>query len=77
MDQGLVIISLCNRLSVWHRFGTKPLPELMLIYYQVNPQEQIKNNFGEILVNLQTNSTMKMHLKMSASWLPFVQASAC
>ena len=34
-------------------------------------------NFSEILIEINTFSFKKMHLKMSGKWRPFVSASMC
>ena len=49
--------------------GTKPLPEPMLAYCQLDPEEQTSMKFKIKTYNF---SFMKMHLKMlSAKWQPF------
>ena len=51
----------------WRRAGAKPLLEPMLTYCQLGP---FKTNFNEILIEIQTCSFMKMHLKMSSAKCP-------
>ena len=49
-------------------FGAKPLPEPMLPYWQLSPNEQTSVKF---FIKIQNFSFTKMHLKTPAKWRPF------
>ena len=55
--------------------GTKPLPESVMTYCQLEPMWTI---FTEIFIEIRNFSFMNMHLKMSsAKWRPFCLVNAC
>ena len=56
-------------IMAWHLPGGKPLPELILTYCQLDPQEQTSVKFKSKYNNLHSK---KIKLKMlSAKWCPF------